>query len=170
MNKKLLSMALLGAIICSTPNTQNAGFRELTGAMKKSVMILTTAFLGASIFRFYMKDPSTDPVRYSKEELEKAFKAGNINTILQQLWYFYDDGLLGRAGKRPSIRVTPDGKKLDLRPGKMPIGIGGYTHAYFPTLVKTLSFMILVKQFFTKTADGLEAWKDCMGFNSLTID
>jgi len=138
------------------------GFDRLT-LRRNHVKVLAGLIGLAVVLRFFTKEPSDNPIRFDKETLKQAFKDKQFAEIAAQIWYFIDDVLIGRAGKRASIRVTPDGKKLDVRPGRKQVGLGGNIHAYLPGITKALGFIVACDKFRTKSAVGLNAWT---GYNS----
>lgn len=133
--------------------------------INKNQVKLAAAIIGMlALFRFFMKEPCGDPIRFDKEAFLDAIKDADVKEALEQAWYFIDDVAIGRAGKRSSIRVAKDGKKLDVRPGYWPIGLCGYTHMYVPAVTKALGFVIALQAFRKMATDGKDAWTDFMGY------
>jgi len=134
--------------------------------LNKNQVKVVAAMAGVlAAFRFFMKEPSGAAIRFDKQTFLDSIKDKEIKEAFQQAWYFLDDVVIGRAGKRSSIRVTPDGKKLDVRPGFWPIGLGGYTHMYLPAATKALGFVIALNIFKKAMTDGKDAWKDFVGYS-----
>ncbi|MFC1841563.1 hypothetical protein ACFLYA_00660 [Candidatus Dependentiae bacterium] len=166
MNKKITSFVLLGLLLGSFAQMQHAGCAKVAKVLKTTTIGVVTAGLLASVFRFYMKEPDGGDIRFKKEIFNDALISRDHEAVLEQLWYFYDDVIIGKKGKRPSIRVAEDGEKLDIRPGAMPVGLCGYAHMYFIPLAKTIGFMALVGKFIKDSEKGLNIWKYMMGLDS----
>jgi len=126
---------------------------------KKSLKLLATGALIAATFRFFMKEPSNDPVRFDQEALKKAVNDNDYKEMAKQVGYFLDDVVIGRSGKRSSVRVDEKGK-LDVRPGKNPMGVGGNIHLYMPALTKTLAFVLTFQAFKKSALEGLNSWRE----------
>ena len=132
---------------------------------KKQAQIAAAVIGVAAMFRFFMKFPSADPIRWDKKKFLDSIKDKDLREIFAQAWYFLDDMVIGRASKRPSIRVDESGKKLDVRPGYWPIGLGGYVHMYIPAGARALGFILSLKAFKMAASDGIGSWKDFVGYN-----
>lgn len=159
---------------------------------------LCVALLIAAVFRFKMKEPANKDPRYDLTKIPFAdlktatsFKdfmsklSSFSKELATQVWYLLDDGLIGRAGKRPATfsLSLPDGsmskpyefdesklklcafdhkgKQVVFQLGsdpKWPIGLGGWMHCYYTTFEGALKFAAVLVGCNKLLKDGWLDW------------
>jgi hypothetical protein len=183
--RKILLVTLIGGIIASAvPATSYASTHSIATNSAKQVIkslsttkkvILVTALLTTFLtaFRFYMKEPSNDPVRISRQEAQELLNPKNFFAALKndykgtmtKLWYVLDDLIIGRAREESYVKSEKNKEtlKVDLvvKPEAAPQGIIGNIHArlvpFEIAALCTAGFAVLIMS--DKFAEALKYFK-----------
>lgn len=133
------------------------GLFEFTKDLSSTAKMSATALLAASLYMFFSRKPDNAPDRYDIEKL-KAF-----DFDLENLQYFFVDGLVGHAKESDKVKTNEKGE-LEVKQGAKERGLGGMVSEMIKPLVKTAAFMLAVKLFLYNEKDGImpgyAAWKD----------
>ena len=137
--KSLLSLALAGSLLSVAPQTQAIPV-DLDAIMETSKQIGAAAFwtsLFGSLAYYYYKEPfNTDtPYRYDMEKLKKAVKEQNWEEVRKQLWFIYDDSVIGVAYKSRKLK-SDDGTILWLGSRVDPRGVFGNVETFIKKVFK----------------------------------
>lgn len=169
MDRKFTSLILLGLITASLSQNQYAKTPKIVNSIKKQLIILGSAIVGLSVFRFYRKIPVKNPIsRFDNNKLKEAIKNKDYKEIRNQLWYFFDDVFVGQSYRGSSLKVLSqkDKNQVIFQESTRPTGFIGHIHANLYPLLKAAGFMIALMKIRKTMEEGLDAWKYHTGYDS----
>lgn len=94
LNLKKYLPLLLGALLVSSMPTTTVQARNLSLGQK-----IFAACIVGTVYRYLTKDPSDKPVRFDLELLIDSIKTQDITTLRKQLFYYWDDIVVGQRKK-----------------------------------------------------------------------
>lgn len=116
--------------------------------------VATTATMIA-LFIFFSRKPDTAPDRYDIE----AVKADpSFQNILEFVYYYILDGVIGHQSQSSSAKMGEDGKTVVIKPGIPARGGLGYLSEIAKPLASTLGFIASISTFIDASADGINIW------------
>lgn len=132
---------------------------ELSLTKKAAIGVLV-----AMLAKFFATEPHNKPIRYNldeaKAQLQALFKGENTKENLNELasfaWYFVLDGIIGHAGKRPSLRVDPATQKIDASAGAYSKGLFGTLHDYAKAPLGIVYLVLALKTLLKDLPDALK--------------
>lgn len=136
----IAKVSLAGLLIAFAPTSQAItlipSYDTVVSASKKAAY--TIGFL--SLVRFFSRKPDNKPVRYNLDEIAAGENVAN------NLWFLYDDGLLGHTDKSSVLKANPDNdNKLEFTESAPQKGLLGNASQYAKPVAMAFAIMELIR-------------------------